>query len=59
MQALYDNFGFIIGFLAMILILKSVTGEKAAVSVLSVVLLSMALLNHDKIRAKLGNMFNL
>ena len=58
MQDFYQSLGFITGFVILVLIIKAAVGEKASATVVGVVLLSVSLLNYQKITAKLHTVFN-
>ena len=49
MQSLYESMGAIIGFSAVVLVIQNFVGEKAAQYTVLFTLMSMLLLNSDKI----------
>lgn len=59
MKEFYEDFGFIIAFLVMVLIIGVVTGEKVTKWFLYLVLFSMIILNADKTISMLKGAFTL
>lgn len=57
MQNFFDNFGFIIGFLVLVLIWNVALGAKATKYFLVLVLLSMLLLNYNSMAAFITDTF--
>lgn len=58
MKTLYKDLGFVIAFLILVMIVQSFFGEKASKAFLSIVLLSMLVLNYEKFAQWLGSIFN-
>ena len=57
MKDFYIDMGFIVGFLILIILMKSFFGEKWADRFLIATLLSMLILNHEKIKRFIQDKF--
>lgn len=55
MQSLTGSFGFIVGFLVTVLVITTFAGEQTTTNFLMVVLVSMVVINQEKVTQALAN----